>query len=49
MDDDEELEEDNLLDTAIEKLEPYSMFKQTFYGSPSCLRSYLHNLANFEI
>jgi hypothetical protein len=27
-DEEEELEEDNLLDTAIENLEPYGMFKQ---------------------
>jgi hypothetical protein len=47
MDEDEELEEDNLLDTAIEKLEPYSMFKHTFYGISFCFLSCLRSLANF--
>ena len=33
--DDEELEEDNLLDTPIDKLEPYTMFKQSLLGKDS--------------
>jgi importin-7 len=39
-DDDDELEEDNLLDTAIERLEPYGMFKVTLLRRCSCYASF---------
>lgn len=45
-DDDEELEEESLLETPLDKVEPYSMFKHALLRKLRCPLAFEHNLTD---